>query len=589
MVNGADDTLAIQQLFDKYRPLPDEEYSHFPFWVYFPAGTYILSGQITINGCCITIFGDGVGKTVFKVPANSTGCQGAPGSASIFDMIGLSPNKGFKQYIFNITIDIGPGNPGCNAINYLGNNSTALRNVQLISEDSSAYTGLDLTSPYQGPETFESVEIWGFERGINLGIYQEYNATFENITLEGQAEYGIYTGATPYSMENLLSNSTVPAIYNSQAQIALISAEIYGGSNQVSAIESNIDGSNPNAAIYLYHIRELGSYGYTVYSGPSTSPVIYGPGNITEGWTDTPQTLFGTSLHAGSLKLPVKYTPRPNDRPGAYWCQLSTTDPTTWQAAMVNCGANATVYLPPVVADIVTSTTTEIVIPANVNHIQFFTASIQPFNEYVNLVVSDTMTTTPLIIEGGSNLQVTHSGTRPVVLVDSGVYYTSSNIGEVFGDDTQWVGGTLTSGVDAASQGATLTFNPGQKVWMRDFDVEAPFLPKVNCNGCTLWALGMKSENVGTVLSIEREGQSEILGAEFYRNIADRPPYSVLLQGVNSNFSIAAGVEVIGASSNYGAGILINEICNGIDKRLAASQSQNFYIPLFHSIGDCMQ
>ena len=63
---------------------------------------------------------------------------------------------------------------------------------------------------------------------------------------------------------------------------------------------------------------------------------------------------------------------------------------------------------------------------------------------------------------------------------------------------------------------------PGQKIWARQFNTEGNTAPtggypaKAVNVGCTLWILGSKSEDHGTVISTTQGGATEVLGSYLY-------------------------------------------------------------------------
>jgi hypothetical protein len=81
-------------------------------------------------------------------------------------------NEGYNNYIFDMTIDVGRGNPGAEGIHWIGHNSSAIRNVTIKSDDGQGFMGLDMRTQYFGPALAKNVTIEGFQYG--MGIDQSF-------------------------------------------------------------------------------------------------------------------------------------------------------------------------------------------------------------------------------------------------------------------------------------------------------------------------------------------------------------------------------------------------------------------------------
>lgn len=71
-------------------------------------------------------------------------------------------NKAFRNGLLDLTVDCGTGNPGCIAVDYLGNNVAEIRNVRITNAARDAHTGLKMTRYGQGPQLLKNVIISGF-------------------------------------------------------------------------------------------------------------------------------------------------------------------------------------------------------------------------------------------------------------------------------------------------------------------------------------------------------------------------------------------------------------------------------------------
>ena len=78
-------------------------------------------------------------------------------------LVGFNGNEGYDNCIFDMTIDVGNGNPGAEGIHWIGHNTSAIRNVTIKSEDGQGFMGLDMRTQYFGPALARYVIIQGFQ------------------------------------------------------------------------------------------------------------------------------------------------------------------------------------------------------------------------------------------------------------------------------------------------------------------------------------------------------------------------------------------------------------------------------------------
>ena len=90
----------------------------------------------------------------------------------------------FHNYVQNMTFDVGRNNPGAVGLNFYSNNSGAIRDVQIVSQDGAGAIGLDLGNDMNGPLLVHNVIVKGFAIGIRTA-HSVNSQTFERITLIG--------------------------------------------------------------------------------------------------------------------------------------------------------------------------------------------------------------------------------------------------------------------------------------------------------------------------------------------------------------------------------------------------------------------
>ncbi len=89
-------------------------------------------------------------------------------------------NEGFRNSIYDLTVDTGVGNFGAVGIDYIANNKGAIRNVTIRAQGK---YGLNLSREWPGPNLIKNLIVDGFDYGIASLNHYQYGITFEYITL----------------------------------------------------------------------------------------------------------------------------------------------------------------------------------------------------------------------------------------------------------------------------------------------------------------------------------------------------------------------------------------------------------------------
>jgi len=516
------DTSAIQQSISATVHHPGNG----PRIIYFPAGTYLVSRPLLEKdmkaqwNSLLTLQGENRATTMIKLTDNNPLYQSAGAPADVLEFASQNGrqdgggNSAFDNNIFDLTIDVGRGNPGAVALDFLGNNYCALRNVTLQSSDPnhSGAIGLALLRYAAGPCLMKNVVINGFDYGIRAAN-NEYSLTFEDLTLLNQKLYGIYNASNVLSIRHLFSTNSVPAIYNQNAAglITLVGGILQGGSRNTSAIENQ-------GTLYAREVTSSG-YAWVVRGVPDTSIGEYDSGPVI--------TQFGGK--ASSLNLPVEETPFFEDSNLRNWKSVTAygADPTgkadssaAIQAA-IDSGAT-TVYFP---SGVYVSART-IIVRGKVRLIEGFDSSLNPSGEAFSRGESPV----PLLaIEAGTGdvtlnhlrigafyahpvpgvIFVQQDSARPLVLRDSiigglptTVAYENTNrgTGTLFLEDVT---------------GTPWQILSPQSVFARQINPEAN-RTKITNKGGKLWILGLKTEGTGTNIETEQGGSTEVLGGLIY-------------------------------------------------------------------------
>lgn len=572
----ADDTEAIQQAISSVVHHPQGG----PRIVFFPAGTYLISRPLVEKdlraqwNSLLTLQGENRATTILRLKDNNPLYQSASAPADVLWFASQhgkpngAGNSAFDNNIFDLTVDVGRGNPGAVALDYLGNNYCALRNVTLTSSDAnhSGAIGLALQRYASGPCLMKNVVINGFDYGIRV-TNSEYSLTFEDLTLLNQKLYGIYNASNVLCIRHLFSTNSVPAIYNANAAglIALVGAILHGGSSRASAIQNQ-------GTLYA---RDIASSGYaSALAGQGSAITEYDSGPVVSAFGAKPT----------SLNLPVEETPFFEDSSLSNWKSVTSygADPTgrvdssvAIQAA-IDSGAT-TVYFPTGVY-LVSRT---ILVGGKVRMLEGFNSSLNPEGAAFNLAEN----LAPLFkIEAGTSdvtldhfrlgaynphptrgvILVQQDSARPLVLRDSLIGGGATTVAY---QNTSHGTGTLFVENVAASPWKILF---PQAVFARQINPESN-ATKITNKGGKLWILGLKTEGVGTNIETEDDGSTEVLGGLIYpvwKTSSDVA--SFVVQDSRASFIYAvSNYKPAAAGSNFA--IQIKEIQHGIEKSLPSA------------------
>jgi hypothetical protein len=518
---------AVQNNLTKHRTL------------FFPAGTYLVSDTIEwkdkdgVFGAFLTWQGEGIDKTIIRLKDKTSGFDNPqqPKAIARSGSLGVggngSGNRAHNNYIFDMTFDVGKGNPGAIGVDFNASNTGAMENVAIVSRDGQGTVGLDLTREV-GPCLIKNLIVKGFDIGIRGGSAL-YNVALENIYLENQNKVGIENKDLVLAIRKLTSVNSVPAINNGgdwTGPIVVVDSELRGGSSAAVAIENN---SN----IFVRNLRVEGykaaiQNGDKLIEGPKVEEFVY------------PQTLELFNSPDKSLNLSVEETPEFIDNNLDNWANVrdfgaipedDLDDSAAIQEA-INSG-KTTIYFPfggykldkPVI------------VHGNVRRIMGFHSWIH--NPGVAFRFENKEH--PVILErlnfdgGGGGLE--HAASQPVVVRHS-------------------IGPRLLTTPEASTWfidnvvAVPVNIGEGQKVYARQLNCEMPPPdPMIVNDGGLVWLLGYKTEFGNTVAVTRNGGQTEILGGLFYPAQGVNDPQLPLL--INQDASLAAVYREIAFGSTY--------------------------------------
>jgi hypothetical protein len=537
---STDDTEAFKKAISENWTYCGGASNNFRF-IYVPNGTYIVTDQIFFQRWT-TFQGQNEANTIIKLKENSPAFQNpsTPKAVLRCRFIGnaCSPfdgdnNSSFANYIQNLTVEVGEGNPGAIGIQYNTHNQGAMRDVTIKANDGNGVTGLDISETEFGPGLIKNVTINGFDYGMKTP-FNVSHATINNLTLNNQKVVGLQNGM-PLSIYRFKSNNRVTAIENRGdiAMLVLIDAELNGGDSRNKAIISSNQGRlnlrNVNAQGYANLLEDQGN---TLSSNA-----------ITEYLTGEKIAIFPSG--EGHLKLPIKTAPPVFYEPTSSWAYANPSENDDTQSIQnaMNSGAS-TIYFNFTGRYNITNTIT---IPATVKRIVGANVEIQGdptiFGTTKALFRIEGTTNDPISLEflriqayplRANAIEV--ASKRTVNIVSCNNYQGNiTNTSEATQGDLF---------IEDQVNDIQLT-NP-QNAWLMHWNPENnPFNPGVSTyrtymtnNGGNVWILGLKTEALSTHVYTKNGGKTEVLGGFFrdFFKLTDIPAFITEESSISATF-----------------------------------------------------
>ncbi|CAN1209206.1 hypothetical protein TUMEXPCC7403_03220 [Tumidithrix helvetica PCC 7403] len=502
-----DDTTSIQNAIDRTYTYNGGHPNNFRV-LYFPNGTYLVSRPIFWRRW-VTIQGQSQNGTVIKLKNNAQD-YGMGQSKPVLHAY-YSNNESFANYIQNLTVNTGKGNPGAIGIRYNNHNEGMIRDVTIRSEDGQGEIGLDLTENEFGPALIENLTVEGFDRGV-VTVGSVSHATFLNLTLKNQRIVG-FENNLPVSIYSLISQNKVPAIVNSGfylSHIVLVKATLIGSASSVSAIQNQGGFYGRNISIRGY--KNLLNDSGTLIPGPTLKEYV--------SKNDEQHTLFPEG-GTGHLKMLYEAPPTPILEPVSAWMKpLDVGDDDTAEVQKVFDSGASTIYFPFGKNYSVRRTIT---IPTTVRRVVGMhngpSTSFGNSNDYlpedrpIIRIVGDTKA--PLVLESFFPSRWPYNEARPGIEIASNrpVYMRSSGGGVLHlaagYSGNVWLEDTHTDiRIHGTQTVRAVHYNPENNQWVKDRTY-------VVNEGGKFWCLGMKTEAIARHVDTQKGGQTEILGGFF--------------------------------------------------------------------------
>jgi hypothetical protein len=554
-----DDTKAIQAALNADRKgvdtggKPDYFYP-WPKTLFFPKGTYLVSDSLVWIGQAMMLIGQGKGQTVIQLKNNANPFRNAGRPKALIK----TPDgiHQFRNYIRDLTINVGSGNPGVIAVDFVANNSGGLVNVEIKSNDRQGKAGVSMTRYAPGPCMLKQVSVYGFDYGIKTDKL-EYSITFEDIVLNAQRVAGIENHGNILMIRKLTSTNSVPAIRNvgGPGMITLLNSSLMGGSVSRSAIE--------NHAGYLF-ARSVSTAGYQ--SAINNKGAVMNGTSVSEFNSGSFSSLF--SSPSKSLNLSVEETPDYHNNDMSQWAQLTSPgwygDNRNWQST-INSGKPVIYWK----AGRYLAYNRTYTVPLSVRKMMGFGAVINTGAQFgVKLQIKEgNENSPPLIIEHvGYGVTIEHLCKRPVVIKHCKLdnYISSVASGKLYLEDVELH--------------KFITIYPQQKVFARQWNNEADHRRIWNKGGM-VWIMGLKTERKGYVIKTTHCGSTELMGGLIYPTKSFNSSDSAAFICENAKHSLIFGTSSYVSSGMYPT--LVRDKRSHNSRELKNTSLQGRFIPLY--------
>jgi hypothetical protein len=535
---------------------------------YLPAGVYSTSQPLQLYLNYWQIIGDGPQSSVIKLLPNSPMFNTGTATQWISPQ-SVGGNQNFHQFVYNLGFEIGAGNPNAIPLTTEMNNVAAMRNVQIWADDSVCPYAISERRGFPGPMLLKNIAIYGCNNAISSN-QNEYTTVIEGLTLEGQTGVVMDPTSHNYALRHVLSDN--PAIFfngatGSYGVVSLLDSELLNGNSSTNAIGILSGGSG-----YFKNVHVTG-YQHSIVDS-STGTTVTVDGNVTQSWSGPGASLFGGT--PDSLHLPENETPIPTDPSPSTWTALDSTV-ANWPTE-ISSSASTTVYAPPGGYNTANGSTVTINVPDTVNHIIFYQSKRTDNNAYtIQLNVAGT-SATPIVIDGCiyNQCNVVHTGSRTLVLLDSVLnqYSSAPGAGNLYGEDTILTGTAAT---------VPLVFYSSQHIWFRHMNLEHHTFVKLDCEGCTIWVLGYKTEEPFPNIVLNVAAKGEFFTTFMYSNVLPSQPSQILLN--NSSVFLSSVLDKVDTAGR-GNTDWVTDTQNSIVQNLPTGNINNtINLPMYYSYG----
>lgn len=525
-----DDTAALQRAIDDWQGRHRV--------LYFPPGTYRLTGSLRFRPGqghgYNNILGAGRERTILRLDDNLFTSTESPQPVLSLGFNGQENGRGvhadwFNNNVSDLSVDTGRGNPGAIGLQFYSNNVGSLRRVSIRSSDGRGAVGLNLAYADQnGPLLVQHVSVDGFDIGVLTGATVN-SQTFEHVRIRGAKTVGWENRGQCLAIRRLDVDGHSPAFNNRFGVVALIDAELGGGSMAVDAAAIT-----NGETLFARNVRTTGFKSAIHNARERDQPTADAVGPVVDEWVSTPPLALFNTGQPRSLQLPVEETPDlPWDEPSGWanvrcFRRLEDPDDTAAVQRAIDSGAPV-VYFPSGSTSFLSHT---VEIRGPVRRIVGCHANLVRVRES-EPVTSDAREA-PLFRLG--------AGDSPIVVVEDVVARNVSILHDsertLVVRNAQGLDGELSGGGRLFLENvvADWEFVSGQ-AWARQFNNER-LGTHIRNAGATLWILGLKTERGGTLIETLPGARTELLGGLSYTTNNGKLAPMFVVRDADASFTI---------------------------------------------------
>jgi len=578
-----DDTQAIQKAIDEVKGIPDT--------LYFPNGTYLVSGSVGIfNGKAhsrdrfLTYQGQSEAGAVIRLKDNCPGFDDPQKPKVVFSVYqGEGTGDVMHSYVRNLTVDVGRGNPGAVGLRFMSNNTGAMYHVTVRSSDpkGAGRLGLDMRQGQNGPCLIQHVTVIGFDHGVETG--DTFSLVFEHLTLKNQNVLGFFNANGRTTVRDLKSVNSVPAVRNKWESLTLVEADLTGGGKDNTAI------LNESPKCFVRDIRQDG-YGHLLKDAAGK---MHDGAAFDEWFEGKANALFPCEMK--TLRLPIKETPEvPWETDLAKWVKVewSGADATAALQGALDQAAKerkTTVYFPrrartyeyPKISGPVRvhGSVNRILGMSNIVDISDPTGKLAAGQAVFTFedLTSEAVAVERFFLLGGwkgpANVSLFENKSGKAIVLrnlgHSGTTKKLSMSGEWFIEDV------------APSRTSTLLIGPGEKCWARQFNPETPEANMIEVDGGQLWILGLKTEGRARHILARNGAKVELLGGVSYQSWDKQPTDPPMFTVINSDASFTFGFY----HWNSPFKTIVEETVGSETRTLLRKDLTNYHLSLYRASG----